>query len=238
MRGEQEKICFEQIRKQAIEKGDMRMLCLLDGAVANSDSNAFPDFLTPDGFIEHFQVTAAKETKKGSKHNIAETGFERDSKTTFEQEKKNFLQSPPRENAKAGTYDLTVIPHEMVSPEYSYDSFVKSFKRNFEKHIQHLQDYNGDKTNGVFLIELVGARVTIIQNGLFKEFYRLARDCNLLSYVHGFSEQVRYVIFADSDGYELIEAKDIPTRLQYIPKDITFGVGQYSSTNLHLFIDL
>ena len=71
MRGEQEKICFEQIRKQAIEKGDMRVLCLLDGAVANSDSNAFPDFVLPNGFIEHFQVTAANETRKGSEHNIA-----------------------------------------------------------------------------------------------------------------------------------------------------------------------
>ena len=238
MRGEQEKICFEQIRKQAIEKGDMRVLCLLDGAVANSDSNAFPDFVLPNGFIEHFQVTAANETRKGSEHNIATIEFERENKKTFEQEKEDFLQSPPRENAKAGTYDLAVIPHEMVSPEYSYDSFVKSFKRNFEKHIQHLQSYNGDKTNGVFLIELVGARVTIEQNRRFNEFYRLAKDYNLLSYVYGFSEQVRYVVFADSDGYELIETKDIPTRLQYIPKDITFGVGRYSRTKLQLFIDL
>ena len=238
MRGEREKNCFERIKQQAYKKGDIRLLSLWDSAVANCDSNAFPDFVLPNGFIEHFQVTASNEARKGSKHNIAEKDFERDCKTTFEKECKEFLQSPPRKNVKIGTYEMRVTAYDMPTPEYSYERFVYSFKRNFEKHIRHLQDYSGDKTNSIFLIELVGARISIEQNGQFNEFYRLARDYDLLSYVYTFSEHVRYVIFADNDGYELIDTKEIPTILQNIPKGITFGVGRYLSTKLNLFIDL
>ena len=57
MRGEQERICFEQIKKIAIKKADMQLLHYWNKAVANSDSNAFPDFIFPNGFIEHFQVS-------------------------------------------------------------------------------------------------------------------------------------------------------------------------------------
>lgn len=41
MRGEQEKNCFEQIKKLAIKKADMQLLRYWNKAVANSDSNAF-----------------------------------------------------------------------------------------------------------------------------------------------------------------------------------------------------
>lgn len=133
---------------------------------------------------------------------------------------------------------MRVKVHDMLTPEYSYESFVHSFKRNFEKHIKHLQDYSGNKKNGVFLIELVGARLTIEQNGRFKEFYRLANDYSLLSYVYGYSNQVHYVVFADSDNYELIETKEIPKILKRIPQDLTFNVGRYLNTRLNLFIDL
>ncbi len=238
MRGEQEKICFERIKKQAYKNGDIHLSSLFESAVANSDSNAFPDFVHPDGFIEHFQVTAANETKKGSKHNIATNVFERDSKIAFEQESKEFLQLPPRQNTPAGTYGLQVTKHIMQMPDYSYENFVHSFRRNFEKHIQHLQEYKGEKTIGVFLIELVGAHITIEQNGRFKESYHLTDDQKLLSYIHSFSEQVQYVVFADGDDYELIETKNIPITLRHIPQNISYGVGRYLNIKLNLFIDV
>ena len=147
----QEKDCFERVKKLANDKNDTRLLSFLYKATANSESSLFPDFLFDGGFIEHFQVSAANENKKGSKHNIAVNDFERKSKETFEQEKNKFLQSPPRKNPVIGTYDLKVTKHEMVCPAYNYESFVKSFKRNFEKHINSLQKYTGDKTNGIFL---------------------------------------------------------------------------------------
>lgn len=238
MRGEQEKICFEQIKKSAIKKADMRLLPYWNIAVANSDSNAFPDFVFSNGFIEHFQVSAANETKKGSAHNIAVNDFEQSNSRAFEQERKDFLQSPPRKNANCDTYDMQVITHEMESPEYSYDSFVRSFKKNFEKHVKSVQKYNGEKTVGIFLIELVGARVTVIQNGRFRYFYRLGVDKELLQYIKESTEYLRYIVLANSEGYEVIDIKSIPTLLQNIPTNLTFGVGRYINTKLNLFIDL
>lgn len=135
MQRQQEKECFEQVKKLAKDKNDIKLLPFLNRATTNSESSLFPDFLFDGGFIEHFQVSAANENKKGSKHNIAINDFERESKTTFEQEKNEFLQSPLRKNPVIGSYDMKAVKHEMICPKYSYESFVKSFKRNFEKHL-------------------------------------------------------------------------------------------------------
>lgn len=232
MQRQQEKDCFERVKKLANDKNDTRLLSFLYKATANSESSLFPDFLFDGGFIEHFQVSAANENKKGSKHNIAVNDFERESKTTFEQERNEFLQSPPRKNPVIGTYDLKVTKHEMVCPAYNYESFVKSFKRNFDKHILSLQKYKGDKSIGIFLIELVGANITIMRNNCFRAFYRLAVDQELLTYIN------QYIIFASADRYELLELSEIPKLQDKIPHGLTFGVGRYISQELCLFIDL
>lgn len=234
----QEKDCFERVKKLAKAKNDTRLLAILNKVTANSESDSFPDFMFDGGFIEHFQVSAANENKKGSKHNIAVNDFERKSKETFEQEKNEFLQSPPRKNPVIGTYDMKVVKHEMACPEYSYENFVKSFKRNFEKHIKSLQKYKGDKSIGIFLIELVGANITIMRNNCFRAFYRLAVDQELLTYINQYAEYLNFIIFASADRYELLELSEIPKLQDKIPHGLTFGVGRYISQELCLFIDL
>ena len=237
MRGEQEENCFKRIKDLAVKRKDMQLLSLLDEAKPNPKHNEFPDFILPEGFIEHFQVTAAEETRKGSKHNIAKNEFERGSKTAFEQESMEFLQSPPRQNANLDTYDMWVGKYEMVSPSYSYVSFVNSFKRNFKKHLDHLQAYSGNKQKGIFLIELVGANLTIKQNGQFKAFYRLAQDAKLLRYINEHYQDLKYIIFASCNDYELIKIENIPELLMNIPQRLEFGVGRYTDIKLNLFID-
>ena len=238
MQKQQEKDCFEQVKKLSNDKNDMRLLSFLNKASANSESSLFPDFLFDGGFIEHFQVSAANENKIGSAHNIAVNDFERESRATFEQEKNEFLQSPPRKNPVIGTYDLKVTKHEMVGPKYNYESFVKSFKRNFEKHITSLQKYTGDKANGIFLIELVGANITAMQNGQFLEFYRLAIDRELLTYINQYAEYLKFIIFVSADSYEILEMNEIPKLLDNLPHGLTFGVGRFINEKLSLFIDI
>ncbi len=230
MRGEQEKICFERVKEQAIKKADTQLLSYWNIVNANSDYNAFPDFTFADGFIEHFQVSAANETRKGSAHNIAVN--------EFEQDYKEFLQSHSLKNESLDTRDMQIITHKMGSPNYSYKNFVNSFKRNFDKHKESLQKYNGEKAVGIFLIELVGSRITIMQNGQFKDFYRLGVDKELLEYIEKYSEYLRYIVFANSENYEFIDVQSIPALLQNIPTNLTFGVGRYMNTKLNLFIDL
>lgn len=234
----QEKDCFERVKKLAKAKNDTRLLAILNKVTANSESNSFPDFMFDGGFIEHFQVSAANENKKGSKHNIAVNDFERESKETFEQEKNEFLQSPPRENPTMGTYDMKVVKHEMACPEYSYENFVKSFKRNFEKHIKSLQKYKGDKSIGIFLIELVGANITIMRNNCFRALYRLAVDQELLTYINQYVEYLKFIIFVSTDSYEILELNKIPKLMDNLPQGLTFGVGRFINENLNLFIDI
>ena len=231
MQRQQEKECFERVKKLAKDKNDTRLL-------SNSESSLFPDFLFDGGFIEHFQVSATNENKKGSKHNIAVNDFERESKTTFEQERNEFLQSPPRKNPVIGTYDMKVVKREMTCPEYSYENFVKSFKRNFEKHIKSLQKYKGDKSIGIFLIELVGANITIMRNNCFRAFYRLAVDQELLTYINQYTEHLKFIIFASADSYEILELNEIPKLLDNLPHGLTFGVGRFINEKLCLFIDI
>ena len=234
----QEQECFERVKKLAKDKNDTRLLSFLYKATANSESSLFPDFLFDGGFIEHFQVSAANENKKGSKHNIAVNDFERKSKATFEQERNEFLQSPPRKNPVIGTYDMKVVKHEMACPEYSYENFVKSFKRNFEKHIKSLQKYKGDKSIGIFLIELIGANITIMRNNCFRAFYRLAVDQELLTYINQYTEYLKFIIFFFLYSYEILELNEIPKLLDNLPHGLTFGVGRFINEKLCLFIDI
>ena len=238
MRNQQEQECFEKIKSLARNRNDMRLLSFLNGARENPESSLFPDFLFDGGFIEHFQVSAAIENKKGSEHNIAVNDFERGSNENIERLKNEFLQSPPRKISVTGTYDLKVVTHEMESPEYAYESFVKSFKRNFEKHIESLQKYTGDKSIGIFLIELAGPRLTVLRNNNFRAFYRLAIDRNLLEYIDKYTAYLKYIFFVSLDDYEVLELNKIPHLLNNIPQGLTFGVGRFRNMKLTLFTDI
>ena len=237
MQKQQEKDCFEQVRKLAKDKNDTRLLSFLNKVTANPESSQFPDFLFDGGFIEHFQVSAANENKKGSAHNIAVNDFERESNEAFEKEKNAFLQSPPRKNPIMGTCDVTIVKREMACPEYSYENFVKSFKRNFNKHIMSLQKYTGEKSIGIFLIKLAGTNLTIIQNNCFRAFYRLAVDRELLTYINQYAGYLKFIIFINADRYEILELNEIPKLLSNIPQGLTFGVSRYRNQKLDLSID-
>ena len=60
---------LENERKEIIE--------IINEAKPNPSSSEFPDFIFNDGFIEHFQVTSSKVTKKGSTHTKKESEFNR-----------------------------------------------------------------------------------------------------------------------------------------------------------------
>lgn len=151
MRGETEKSCLDQIKKDLQELPDcQRMECSLSTqnqafrqailtAIPNPQSSSFPDFLFDGGFIEHFQVTAAKEDKKGSDLEKAKVGFQKESEESFQQLEQEMEQSKRRE--------MIVKTPEMTYTDNSYDSFVFSFKKNWEHHINSLEKYEGEPSS-------------------------------------------------------------------------------------------
>ena len=238
MQRQKERDFLEQVKEVARKKNDARLLALLNEATDNPEKSKFPDFLLEGGFIEHFQVSAANENKKGSAHNIAVNEFEKSSASAFEQEKNKFLQSPPRVNPKIDTYDLRVFKQEMASPEYSYDAFICSFKRNFEKHIKSLKDYTGNKSIAIFLIEFVGANISDYRNNQFMSFYCLAMDREIFTYLNQYTKYLNFILFASADSYELLDLNTIPQLMNKIPQGLTFNVGRFINEKLCLFIDM
>ncbi len=237
MQRQQEKDCFECVKLLAKKNNDTLLLSFFDKTEANTDSNSFPDFLFDGGFIEHFQVSAAKENKKGSDHNIKVNNFESSSEMEFEQDKNEFLRSDPCEYLQTNTFDVSVKVQRMPSPRYSYSDFVYSFKRNFEKHIKSLRKYMGEKAVGIFLIELVGANITIMQGDRFVGFYRIKFDKELLKFIERYTEFLKLIIFKIADEYEILELSEIPKLLDNIPQGYSFDVGRFINQNIILFVD-
>ena len=179
-RGQQEFQCLQTVKKFIPTLHPVHLY--LDDARSNENLSEFPDFIFERGFIEHFQVTSAKETSKGDKHRISEAQFEKESQEEYGNNQREFLGSKPN----PGTFYTKVL--EMVSPEYSYENFVDSFKRNFDHHIQRLDKYDGDKSVGIFLLEYIGAPITVVPNSNSFRCYKITYDKDLLSYLSNFGE--------------------------------------------------
>lgn len=238
-RGQQEFQCLQEVKQFIPNSHPIRLH--LDSAKPNKHLSEFPDFIFEQGFIEHFQVTSAKESSKGDNNRISEVNFKKESQKKFDHDKQGFLNSMPCH----GTLSTDIL--EMNCPEYSYEFFIDSFKRNFEKHIHSLDNYNGNKSIGIFMIERTGARVTVLKNGRFRKFYKIEYDKNLLAYLYAFVDKLKYLIcfWGDTQGdlggdisCEIIEISKIPELINKVPQDISFGVGRYKNLQLNIFLDL
>lgn len=238
-RGQQEFQCLQKIMQFIPNSHPIRLY--LDSAKPNKHLSEFPDFIFEQGFIEHFQVTSAKESSKGDNNRISEVNFQKECQEKFDLDKKEFLNSRPCH----GTVSTEIL--EMNCPEYSYKFFIDSFKRNFEKHIHSLDKYNGNKSIGILLVEHTGARITVLKNRAFCKFYKIEYDKMLLTYLYSFADKLKYLIcfWGDTQGdltgkmsCEIIEIRKIPELINKVPKDISFSVGQYKNLKLNIFLDL
>lgn len=177
---------------------------------ANPKSNDFPDFLFPGGFIEHFQVTSAKESRKGSSHKIKESRF-------------------AKENKKIEQSLSPNIPSAANTMEYenhSYSSLRSSFEKNWNKHLESLEKYNGEKNTGIFMVEYLDTLALSMAEsslegvaGLIcgdinpkqEKFgnYRLSRDKSMQKFLRSLSDEIYYVIFVTATHVEIIDLKNI-----------------------------
>ncbi|MBZ3640679.1 hypothetical protein ITX49_05775 [Enterococcus casseliflavus] len=192
----------------------------IKSANLNQQNNDFPDLITNNGFIEHFQVTSSPENKKGSLHKIKEIT-----------QKKNH-EKKLNDLARDDNVVSTVLDYH----SHSYHSLKQSFKKNFEKHFKRIQSYSGIKDTGIFLIEYddlgalsMGEIIDFnFEEGIFigdikiepETFhnYRLSRDKFLLEYLADYSEDIKFVIFL-SEKIEIFDTNKINYYLSFIPND-------------------
>lgn len=240
MRGEQESRCLAWV-KEHLYGPDTRFFCrdwrkaaaMIECATPNLEASKFPDFVFEDGFIEHFQITASKENKKGSCHKQTQAEFHREMDYVQEKLRQELEQIPlPMKNT------ISVLPYEMDTPEYSYEMFQSSFRKNWEHHIRSLEKYTGAKNIGIFLVEYVGPLFKTMRGGEFAYFYQLQEDVAMLRFLDAYKEQVSYVVFTDGQYCEVIDLQQIPMLIKQAPKDISFEAGRYSQEYLMIVTDI
>ncbi len=225
-------IYFKGIKKVFDNSDCLRMKSILCSAHQNEKHSDFPDFFFDGGIIEHFEVTASDETRKGSQYKIDDAYCQREKEEHFKQLDKEFLQSPHH----PGT--MTTQTVEDTYKCFSYESFVKSFKRNAKHHLKSLR--NSEYTNQlvVFLIEQESASLCIYANGVFNRFYKLSEDKKLLQYIKATLVDVDYIVFNATDAYEVIDLSKIDSMIADAKENLDIRGGRQKNVTIKLYIDL
>jgi len=216
MRGEAERKCFNLVKQHlkaedffgTTVEDDRLIRKIIDTAWENPKSSEFPDFIFDEGFVEHFQVTSSKVTRKGSTRRTEDAEIDRD----YENRVQSVMEKTPKD---AITIRTVETPQQWYKAN-SYEYFRDSFERSFEDHMDSLRKYKGEKKHSVFMIEYSDAALCMskrlpenqlleVSYGdlLSKEnpAYRLSRDTELLQYVFDKSDLVEFVIFVDNNCF-------------------------------------
>ena len=233
-RGEQELYCLNVI-KEHLENGAMfygmsredcdRIEKIFLSAVPNSRSSEFPDFICNGGFIEHFQISSGRITKKGSLHKQNEAKFNNDYETGLEEFKAKIDEEPIMGVCRSYSLD-------MEYKEHSYENLVCSMEKTFEHHIDSMHKYNNGANIGVFLIEYSEMALSMFEdryaemNGLqvgdfhkpehFSD-YRLSRDKNMLDFIYKYRQEIQYIVYLSRTSVEIISVENIPKLKSLLP---------------------
>lgn len=236
---EHEKYCVERIRNNLTpdtffgfsirEIQDLEDL--LDKVSPNKNSNDFPDFLFPNGLIEHFMITSSKENKKGAAHKIAVSKFQKQNEKAI-----NLLSD-----------EKPVYCNSLSYENHSYENLRSSFIKNWNKHIESLNKYRGDLKKCIFLVEYVDTYALSMLEDKWESIndfsvgdykkpeyihdYRLSRDKKMLEWLLEFSERVDCVIFVTEEFVELINLKGIQGLLSLLPYDYVIGPNMTRMTD-------
>ena len=225
-------IYFKGITKVFDNSDYLTMESILSSTHQNEKHSDFPDFFFDGGIIEHFEVTASDETRKGSQYKIDDAYCQRENDKHFKQLDKDFMESPHH----PGTMRTETI--EDTHECFSYESFIKSFKRNVKHHLDSLKKSKYANQIVVFLIEQQGASLGVYINNIFNRFYMLSEDKNILEYIKETLADVDYIIFFATDRYEVIDLSKIDVLIQRAKIGLDIRGGRQKNVSLKLYIDI
>lgn len=200
----------------------------IDSAKETGDDNTFPDFIFDGGVIEHFAISASKDTKKGFDYKICYSNFEKE-------------VSLKRDEFKQQNFESNTIFSEILSNVYtksSYNDFVYSFKKHFDKHIKSLDRSSYKDKIVVFMIEQLDGRLGIYENDNFKEFYLLNKDKKLLTLLEKYKIKVHYMIFKSTDSVELIDLSKLDLLMVKAKENLDIRGGRTIDLDINLQFDL
>lgn len=225
-------IYFKGLEKVFDNSDYLTVKSILNSARQNENHSDFPDFFFAGGIIEHFEVTASDETRKGSQYKIDDAYCQREKDKHFKQLDKEFIES---------THHLGTMRTETVEDTheyFSYESFIKSFKRNVEHHLDSLKKSKYANEVVVFLIEQQGASLGVYINNIFNRFYILSEDRSILEYIKETLTDVDYIIFIATDRCEVIDLSKIDVLIQRAKTGLDIRGGRQKNVSLKLYIDM
>ena len=225
-------IYFRGIKKVFDNSDYSTIESILISAHQNEKHSDFPDFFFDGGIIEHFEVTASDETRKGSQYKVDDAYCQREKDKHFKQLDKEFMDSPHH----PGT--MTTQTVEDTHECFSYESFVKSFKRNVENHLESLRKSEYTKQVVVFLIEQESASLGVYEHDIFNRFYKLSEDKKMLQYIKETMTDVNYIIFNATDSYEIIDLSKIDLVITRAKENLDIRGGRQKNVSIKLYIDL
>jgi len=222
MSRDNEQCCLTCVRKTIQSDRDLgltddevrEVAALVEQAEPNPDANKFPDFISPAGFIEHFQITSSNDNRKGSTHERGQAEFHRE----WGRKEAEFMES------------VSVIPGEVESlqevrpyPEHSYKNLVTSFQKHWVDHIDSLRSSDWRGKTGAFMVQYTdwaleqslydSSYLNRTPTSHVSEYYpdfHLDKDRALLNFILGYVEEVRYVFYVGLCTTEIISVKSIP----------------------------
>ena len=247
MRGKKEQKCLDFVKthlkhenyhgfsKFEIEK----FRKCLESAQANPQSNSFPDFVFENGFIEHFQITSGKVTRKGSKHLELFNKYQNENRETL--------------YSNINNKDFSPIYFTMNYPNHSYKYLENSFRKSWESHILSANKYSGKKQIGIFMIEYQDSCIEMRENifaeskenicygnirkPIIIENYSLCHDKNILNFINTYCENIKYVIYVFDKGIEVINVCNIPELIKLLPWDFCIA-GAIGKIRVDTFIPI
>lgn len=225
-------IYFKGVKKVFDNSDYLTMESILGSARQNEKHSEFPDFFFDGGIIEHFEVTASDETRKGSQYKVDDAYCQREKEKHFKHLDKEFMESPHHPGTT--TTQTVEDTHEC----FSYESFAKSFKRNAEHHLKSLKNSEYVNQVVVFLIEQESASLGIYVNNIFDRFYKLSEDKKLLQYIKETLTDVNYIIFNATDAYEVIDLSKIDLMIARAKENLDIRGGRQKNVSIKLYIDL
>lgn len=212
------------------EKDRSEIVEILRKAKPNERASDFHDFVFDCGFIEHFQISSSKLSRKGAAHTKKMMEFKAGIKKDVEKTKAECNEFLQIQNASDKYWAIS-------NPEHTYEFLKGSFKIHWEKHIRSLEAYSGNKDCGIFMIEYTDMALEMFENicsdwknGMSQGDmrvperildYRLSRDKAMLEYIYGYRDQIKYVVFVYSSGVEVIRVENIPYITNLLPWQYT-----------------
>lgn len=194
----------------------------------SASKTVFPDFVSENGFIEHFHVTSGPSSeRKGYDITKAESKMGQSHKDFMH----NVSDSLSEENC-----DRILMSHystAFLRQDDSLDNFRKSFMDHWKDHINHLHHYNGDKHISCFMIS--SDDILAIYEDMYDENgfcfgdlagpdgnrvnFCLSYDCKLLDDIYKYKNEIDYVIYYNIlRGYvEVLKVSNIPAIKRYLP---------------------